>query len=86
MLIDSAPHVGKLLDVFSHFSGVADPAPLSIGGSTNAKLLPNAISFGPSMPGAIYTGHSEHEFVTLDQMRLNLQMVTAMMIEAGNLE
>ncbi|SHF14985.1 dipeptidase D [Microbulbifer donghaiensis] len=83
--VDNAPHVEPLLKVFRHFTGIEDAAPTAIGGSTNAKLLPNAVSFGPSMPGAAYTGHSEHEFITEEQFRLNLKMYTAMMIEIGNL-
>lgn len=86
LIVEDAPHVARLLDVFSHFTGIEDPQPISIGGSTNAKLLPNAVSFGPAMPGVTYTGHSEHEFITLEQLNLNLKMYTAMMIEMGNLE
>ena len=82
---DNAPHVEPLLQVFRHFTGIEDAGPVSIGGSTNAKLLPNAVSFGPSMPDKAYTGHSEHEFITVDQFRLNLEMYTAMMIEISNL-
>ena len=29
------------------------------------------------MPGAVYTGHSDHEFMTVEQFRLNLTMCTA---------
>ncbi|HEY8570031.1 dipeptidase [Microbulbifer sp.] len=82
---DNAPQVEPLLQVFRHFTGMKDAGPVAIGGSTNAKLLPNAVSFGPSMPEKAYTGHSEHEFITVDQLRLNLKMYTAMMIEISNL-
>lgn len=85
MVVKDAPHVKPLLDIFSHYTGVKNPQPISVGGSTNAKLLPNALSFGPSMPGAEYTGHSEHEFISVKQLKLNLAMYTAMMIELGNL-
>jgi len=33
------------------------------------------------MPNAEYTGHSEHEFITMEQFKLNLKMYTAVMIE-----
>ena len=39
------------------------------------------MSFGPSMPGEEYTGHSEHEFIRQEQMLLNLRMYTAMLAE-----
>ena len=84
--VGDAPHVAPLLGLFSHFTGIEDPRPVSISGSTNAKLLPNAVSFGPSMPGVPYTGHSEHEFITVEQLALNLRLYTAMMLELGNLD
>ena len=75
------PHTETLLSVFSHYTGVKNPKPLSIGGGTNSRLFPNAVSFGPSMPNTTYTGHSEHEFITLKQFELNLNMYTAALVE-----
>ena len=76
-----APQISTLLDVFSFYSGITDAQPISIGGGTNSRLFPNAVSFGPSMPGKEYTGHSEHEFITMEQFILNLKMYTAVLIE-----
>lgn len=76
-----APQLPVLLDVFAHYTGSADARPVSIGGGTNSRLFPNAISFGPGMPGAVYTGHSEHEFISEKQLLLNLQMYTAVLVE-----
>lgn len=76
-----APHVDTLLSVFSHFTGIKDAKPIAIGGGTNSRLFPNAVSFGPSMPNTEYTGHSEHEFITMEQFVLNLRMYTAVLIE-----
>jgi dipeptidase D len=76
-----APHIEKLLAVFSHFTGIKDAKPIAIGGGTNSRLFPNAVSFGPSMPNANYTGHSEHEFITMKQFVLNLKMYTAALVE-----
>jgi len=80
-LQQSAPHVPTLLSVFSHYTGARHPKPLSIGGGTNSRLFPNAVSFGPTMPGKVYSGHSEHEFITVKQLMLNLKMYTAVMVE-----
>ncbi|ARD46505.1 dipeptidase [Colwellia sp. PAMC 21821] len=76
-----APHIDTLLAVFTHFTGIKDAKPVAIGGGTNSRLLPNAVSFGPSMPNTKYTGHSEHEFITMEQFVLNLKMYTAVLIE-----
>ena len=85
LMVQNAPHVPTLLNVFDHFTDISNPKPIAIGGSTNAKLFPNAVSFGPSMPNTEYTGHSEHEFITEQQFRLTLAMYTAMMVDiAGN--
>ncbi len=78
---NDVPHLDTLLTVFSHYTGIINPKPISIGGGTNSRLFPNAVSFGPSMPGSEYTGHTEHEFITLKQFKLNLQMYTAVMVE-----
>jgi len=76
-----APHIGTLLSVFSHYTGIKDAKPIAIGGGTNSRLFPNAVSFGPSMPGVEYTGHSEHEFITMKQFIMNLKMYTAALVE-----
>jgi dipeptidase D len=77
----NAPQVPVLLSVFSHFTGIKNAKPISIGGGTNSRLFPSAVSFGPAMPGTVYSGHSEHEFITTRQLLLNLQMYTAVMVE-----
>ena len=77
----NAPQIDTLLDVFSFYTNIVDAKPISIGGGTNSRLFPNAVSFGPSMPGTEYTGHSEHEFITKEQFVLNLKMYTAVLIE-----
>lgn len=77
----NAPQLPTLMNVFSYFTGMKDPQPVSVGGGTNSRLFPGAVSFGPAMPGKVYTGHSEHEFITEKQLLLNLQMYTAVLVE-----
>jgi dipeptidase D len=79
--VEGAPHIPVLLGVFAHYTGQADPKPISVGGGTHARLLPNGVNFGPGMPGEVYTGHSEHEWIGRDRMLLNLEMYTAMLAE-----
>jgi dipeptidase D len=77
-----APQLPVLLNVFSHFTGIKDPKPVSIGGGTNSRLFPNAVSFGPAMPK-----HGLHRAIRsmssspLKQLLLNLQMYTAVLAE-----
>ncbi|MHC4129276.1 MAG: peptidase dimerization domain-containing protein, partial [Planctomycetota bacterium] len=79
--VQDAPHIPVLLDVFEYFSGQPDPQPVSIGGGTHARVVPNGVNFGPNMPGDEYTGHSEHEYIGREQLRLNLKMYAAMLVE-----
>ncbi len=79
--LQDAPHIPVLLDIFEHYTGISEPQPISMGGGTHARLVPNGVNFGPAMPGEVYTGHSEHEFITRDQLELNLAMYTAMLVE-----
>lgn len=81
LVVEDAPHLSTLLNVFEQYTGITDPQPVSIGGSTNSKLFPNALSFGPAMPGVEYTGHTENEFITVEQLRLNLKMYAAVLVE-----
>lgn len=60
--------------------------PISSAGSTTAKLLPNAVNFGPNLPTDKYMGHTENEFKRLDVMGYDLQMFTEMMVRISNLE
>ncbi|MGQ7246490.1 dipeptidase [Halomonas sp. V046] len=74
-----------LLNIFGDTTGL--PAkPVSSAGSTTAKLLPNAINFGPSMPGEDYTGHTSEEFKKRDNLMLDIQMFTEMFARIGNQE
>jgi dipeptidase D len=79
--VEDAPHLPVLLDIFEHYTGQPDPQPVSLGGGTHARLVPNGVNFGPSMPGDVYTGHSEHEFMTRETFLLTLEMYTAMLVE-----
>ncbi|WP_144392060.1 dipeptidase [Pleionea sediminis] len=79
--VKDAPHTETLLNVYSYFTKTQNPKPAAIGGSTNAKLFPNAVSFGPSLPDAEYTGHSEYEFMTRKTFELTLKMYTAVILE-----
>ncbi len=79
--LQEAPHISVLLDIFEYFTGQPDPQSISIGGGTHARVMPNGLNFGPTMPGEVYTGHTEYEFIGREQMRLNLRMYTAMLVE-----
>lgn len=74
-----------LLNIFGDTTG-QKAEPIASAGSTTAKLLPNAINFGPSMPGEDYTGHTANEFKKVDNLMLDIQMFTEMLARIGNQE
>ena len=59
---------------------------MSSAGSTTAKQMPNAINFGPAMPGKKYTGHNAKEFKEVVDLEADLQMFTEMLVRIGNLD
>jgi dipeptidase D len=79
--LTNAPHIPILLDIFRFYTGRDAAGPISIGGGTQARLFPNGLNFGPAMPDEPYTGHSEHEFMTAERLRLCLAMYPAALVE-----
>ena len=79
----SAEHQNEFAAEFylKQLTGIKNAKPVAIGGGTNSRLFPSAVSFGPTMPGKEYSGHSEHEYISMAQFVLNLKMYTAVFIE-----
>jgi len=48
--------------------------------------LPNAINFGPAMPGKKYTAHNANEYKEISDLGADVQMFTEMMVRLGNLK
>lgn len=76
--------LATLLNIFGDTTGL-EAKPVATAGSTTAKLLPNAINFGPAMPGKKYTAHNAREYKEVADLDLDLQMFTEMMVRIGNL-
>jgi predicted dipeptidase len=74
-----------LLNIYHDSTGL-DSTPVSSSGGTTAKQLPNGINFGPSMPGQIYKGHATNEYKLIENLEMDTQMFTEMLIRIGNLQ
>jgi predicted dipeptidase len=74
-----------LLEVFGNTTGL-EAKPIPTAGSTTAKYMPNAINFGPSMPGFKYTAHGALENHLAEHMYNDMRMFTEMMLRIGNLQ
>ncbi len=76
--------LSTLLNIFGDTTGL-EAKPVATAGSTTAKLMPNAINFGPAMPGKKYTAHNAKEFKEVADLDADMQMFTEMLVRIGNL-
>lgn len=77
--------LATLLNIFGDTTGL-EAKPVPTAGSTTAKLMPNAINFGPAMPGKKYTAHNAKEYKELADLDADMQMFTEMLVRIGNLK
>jgi predicted dipeptidase len=77
--------LSTLLNIFGDTTGL-EARPVPTAGSTTAKLMPNAINFGPAMPGKKYTAHNANEFKEVADLDADMQMFTEMLLRIGNLK
>lgn len=81
----SGAWLATLLNIFGDTTGL-EAKPVPTAGSTTAKLMPNAINFGPAMPGKKYTAHNAKEYKEVPDLEADLQMFTEMLVRIGNLK
>ena len=72
--------VTSLLKVYTSQTGL-EGAPKSIGGGTYAKSIPNLLAFGPIFPGDEIREHKPDEYITIDNLMKNAQIIAAAMYE-----
>ena len=77
--------LSTLLNIFGDTTGL-EAKPVPTAGSTTAKLMPNAINFGPAMPGKKYTAHNAKEYKEAADLDADMQMFTEMLVRIGNLK
>ncbi|MBQ7229898.1 MAG: dipeptidase PepV, partial [Oscillospiraceae bacterium] len=58
-----------------------DGEPKSIGGGTYAKSIPNLLAFGPIFPGDEIREHKPDEYISIDNLVKNAQIIAAAMYE-----
>lgn len=72
--------VKSLLKVYEEQTGLTGK-PKSIGGGTYAKSIPNLLAFGPIFPGDEIREHKPDEYITIDNLVKNTQIIAAAMYE-----
>ena len=68
------PLVEKLMGVYNSYTG-EQAKPLCIGGGTYAKSMPNILAFGPCFPGDEVTEHQPDEYIRLDRLQQNYDLI-----------
>ena len=54
-----------LMQIYKEATGDMDSLPVSIGGATYARAIPNAVAFGPVMPWEEELAHEPNEFINI---------------------
>ncbi len=72
--------VTTLMRVYEEETGLSD-RPKSIGGGTYAKAMPNVVAFGPVFPGDEVREHKPDEFIEVDRLMQNAQIIARAMYE-----
>ena len=72
--------VRTLLDVYAKETGLL-AKPKSIGGGTYAKALPNVVAFGPIFPGDEVREHKPDEFIEVEKLMKNAQIIAEAMYQ-----
>ena len=72
--------VSTLLKVYEEQTGLIGTAKC-IGGGTYAKMLPNTLAFGPIFPGDEIREHKPDEYIGIDNLMKNAQIIAAAMYE-----
>lgn len=72
--------VSILLKVYEAQTGMPGTAKC-IGGGTYAKMLPNTLAFGPIFPGDEIREHKPDEYISIDNLMKNTQIIAAAMYE-----
>jgi succinyl-diaminopimelate desuccinylase len=63
--------VKKLMTSYQAYTSDFDHEPMSIGGGTYARMLPNAVAFGTVFPGHEETAHQVDEYILIDDLLLS---------------
>ena len=73
--------VQKLMKVYKENTGDEEAKPKSIGGGTYAKAIPNIVAFGPIFPGDEVREHKPDEFLEVEKLMQNVQILAQAMYE-----
>ena len=62
------PLVVTLMDIYRKYTGQKDAQPITMGGATYARAVPNTVAFGPVFPGEVDLCHQPNEYIDIETM------------------
>ena len=62
------PLVVTLMDIYKKYTGQHDAKPITMGGATYARAVPNTVAFGPVFPGEVDLCHQPNEYIDIEDM------------------
>lgn len=76
--------VSTLLDTWREVTG--EPGqPMAIGGSTQARLFPGGVDFGPGSPTGGYRGHGPDEYLTVEELSRIAELTVTALARLGKI-
>lgn len=79
------PLVKTLMEVYNEITG-SNAEPMSMGGGTYARTLPNAVAFGPKLPDGKFGGaHTVDEYGDVDELLYAARIYAHCFYRLGNL-
>lgn len=60
--------VKKLMEVYKIETGDTKAKPMAIGGATYARVMKNAVAFGPVLPGMKELAHQKNEYIEIEHL------------------
>ncbi|MDR0852702.1 MAG: dipeptidase PepV [Clostridiales Family XIII bacterium] len=63
-----SPFIETLMDVYRENTGDTESKPFVFGGGTYARVIPNAVAFGPSFPHTPDLMHQKDEYINIDDL------------------
>lgn len=73
--------VQKLMNVYRKHTNDLDAKPITIGGGTFARAVPNVVAYGPHFPGKPSFIHQKDEFIDIDDLILATIIYTEALYE-----
>lgn len=76
------PLVATLMTVYEKATGTTS-TPISIGGGTYARSMPNVVAFGPGLPGMPQVAHQADESIAVEDLMIGAEIYLAAFEELG---